>query len=403
MKNFKRIIALCLVIALSAIMLASCNSEKSRAVATYDGDKYVYEDDEDFLDFYNLNRYFYAYETGEDNTDNFEYNKILSNSVKETIIVRVFEEEIKEKEYTLDMNKVYSETANDIASFDSAYSGGFNQFCKDWDVSENVFLLYNKYEAMKELAKEFVTVHVSESEAKKYYDNNPEKYFKTPHYDVQTLYLQVADPSNEAKMNEAYHDAMIYIGLLNGGRSWESVKQTALLKYNANNGAYFTEYLSQLNHVSMKYFLNIMDLETALNSVKAEFEEKNGVSFDEMFPAGFEAYAKENKLMPETKEYNEALELYMNYASKLYNIEFEYAIKTEWEGGKTYHKPVYHAGFNSYVILTFTRIEEEDITITFEEAKESIIEILTEQKKDKAVENYISERIDDLKVQIEYK
>jgi hypothetical protein len=244
---------------------------------------------------------------------------------------------------------------------------------------------------------------VNDEEAKEYYDKNPEKYFKTPHYDVNTLFLQVLDPSDENQMHEAYEDALLYIDMLNTGRSWESVRDTAFLKYNKNHGRIFPEQFSCLNHVSMKHFLNIIDIETEIKIVKSEFAAKYGMSFEEMFPGGFEAYVKENSLKSETKEYSKALEIYMNYASKLYNIQFEYAIRTAWEAGVTYEKPIYNAVYNSYVVVTFTRIEEEDITITFKEAKEDIIEILKKTKKEKAVDDYISHLMDDLKVQIQYK
>ena len=404
MNILKRIGALCFVLALSVIMLTSCNEKKSEIVAKYDIDKYVYADDADFADFYNLNRYFYSYKSGEneDDIDNAEYNTILSEAVKETIIVRVFEEEIKEYDYSLDMEKIKYKADNDIASFNAAYEGGFEKFCEDWDLSENVFLLYNKYEAMKDIAKNFLEVEITDREAKKYYDENPEKYFKTPHYDISTIYLQLSDPSDNKAINRTYNDAMLYIGMLNSGRSWESIKETAFYKYN-EEGMIFTKQLTGLNHVSMKHFLNVIDLETELAVAEEEFAAANGMKFSEMFPGNFEQYALENELKPETKEFNRALEIYMSHASKIFNIEFRYAVKNYWEEGKTYHKPIYHAAYDSFVIVTFTRIEEENVNITFEEAKEEIVEILTETEKEKSVENYISQRMSELKVRIYYK
>jgi hypothetical protein len=405
MKNLKRFIALGLALALSVLVLSSCSDEKSDIVASYDGDKFIYEDDADFSDFYNLNRYFYAYELSDDESysSTYRYNTILSDAVRETVTVRVLEDEMARRGYTVDMEKVYEEAANDQAAFQGYYSGGFEQFCSDWGVSENVFVLYNKYEALRNLQKQFIKVSVSDEEAQKYYKNNPEKYFKIPHYDVQTLFLQVLDPSNEKMMNEAYNDALIYIQMLNSGRTWENVKATAFYKYNAERGMTFTEHLSCLNHISMKYFLNIVDFETQIQIIKDKFYEEHQMTFEKMFPGGFETYVKDNKLAVGTKEYNKALEIYMNYASELYNTEFYHAITAYWQEGKTYSKPIYHAAYNSYVVLTFSRIEEEDITITFEEAKESIVEILEQQKKESGVDDYISQIMDELKVQIQYK
>ena len=403
MKKIRKIIAILFILAISALAFSSCMGQKQKIIASYGDKQYVYEDDADFLDFYNLNRYFHSYETGDDVTNTSEYNNILSDAVKETIIVRVFEEEMEESGYTIDMDKVRAKAEADVATFNAAYDGGFEQFCKDWSVSKDVFLLYNRYEAMREIAKEYVEVEVSESEAVEYYNKNPEKYFKTPHYDVRTIFLQITEPSNTSEMAEAYDDAMLYIEMLNSGRSWESVKETAFIKYGESHGTVFTERLTGLNHVYMKYFLNVMDIETAVYIVENQFYEEHGMTFKEMFPGSFEDYVKENELLPETKEYNKALETYMTYSSVIYNIEFEYAIKNYWREGTTYYKPIYHAAYDSFVVVTFDRIEEEEITISFDEAKEDIMKILTENKKDKEVDNYISQRMSELKVKIEYK
>jgi hypothetical protein len=401
MRKFKKIIAVLLALALASIMLASCG-EENHAVAVYDGDNYIYEDDADFSDFYNLNRYFHSYEKGNEAKSKSEHNTILSTAVKQTVMVRILESEMRMRGSGIDMEKVMAEAALDEAAFDESYRGGFEKFCEDWDLSENVFVLFNKYEAIKEKEKETITVTVTEAEVEKYYNQNTDKYFKVPHYDVNTLFIQVTKPSDEDNMNEAYNDALVYMQMLNSGRTWENVKTTAAKKYNSYNGMLFSEYLSRLNHVSMEYFFEVSDLEAALAERDAEFIAENGVSFKEMFPCCFDDYAEENSLVPETKEYNLALEIYMNYASDVYNIEFNYAITNCWENSKTYEKPIYHYAYNSYVLITFAGIEEENITIEFEDAKESIIEILTESKKEKAVENLISEKMNELKVEINY-
>ena len=84
---------------------------------------------------------------------------------------------------------------------------------------------------MREIAKEYVEVEVSESEAVEYYNKNPEKYFKTPHYDVRTIFLQITEPSNTSEMAEAYDDAMLYIEMLNSGKSWERHNFSRLMQY----------------------------------------------------------------------------------------------------------------------------------------------------------------------------
>jgi hypothetical protein len=427
MKNFRKIIAALMALALSVIILASCGNNKEKPVAVYDGNEFIYETDDDFSDFYNLNRYFYAYESGSHASTSSEYNTVLSNAVKQTLMVRILGNESSLHGIAIDMEQVFLEAEKDKAAFESTYNGGFAQFCEDWGVSENVFVRHNTYEAIKEIEKKNAEVEVTDEEILKYYKNNPEKYFKTPHYDVQTIFLQVGDTSDSAEMRTVYNDALIYIQMLNSGRSWESVKQQASFKYNKANGLIFSEHLSMLNHVSMKYFFEVEDLNAALNKISEEFIDNYSLSFKEMFPDiagktvgegnvkntpltfdvifpnGFDAFVKEHKLERETKEYNFVLEAYMNYSQKVYDTEFNYAITNFWENGMTYYKPIYHSGYNSYVVMTFSRIEEENIKIELEDAKEEIIKILEEQKKDKAAENHISKKMAELKVQINYK
>ena len=403
MKNMKRIIAICLLLALSAVMLASCGGKKSQAVATYGGDKYVYEDDTDFFDFYKLNMYHHTLETGETNISNSEYNTILSDAVKSTIMLRVLEEEIAKRGLSVDMDAVNKKAEEDEAIYDKLYEGGFEKFLSDWGLSEDVFVIYNKYEALKEIAKEYLEIEdVTDAEAQKYYDDNPAKYFKSPHFDVNTLYLQVVKPDDADERKEVYNDAMLYIEMLNSGRSWDDVRETVSLKYNSEHGMIFTEYLSGMQCIAKEYFAYVEDLEAAVKALDDAFFEKNKISFEEMFPDGFDAYAAENKLVKETKAYNEALEIYMNYASERYLAEFRYAITTKWETGKTYSTPIYHASYDSYVVLTFTRIEDMAGEVTFEEAKEEIYGILEAQKKEKAMDNYLSRKMEELKVQIKY-
>ena len=427
MRNFRKLIAVFMALAVFAVMLASCVGEKEKPVAVYDGNQYIYESDEDFSDFYNLNRFFYAYEIGSEASTSSEYNTVLSNAVKQTVMTRILGEELLLHGVELDEAKILARAEADKATFESTYDGGFAQFCVNWGVSEKVFVRYNLYEAIKDIEKQNAEVEVSDEEAERYYKKNPEKYFKTPHYDVQTLFLQVRDPSNEREMKATYNDALIYIQMLNSGRSWESVQRQASFKYNEANGLVFSEHLSTLNHVSMKYFFEVEDLEASvaeieeqfINNYSDAFKERfpdlvgktvgegtiknTPLTFDEIFPGGFDNFVSERKIERGTKEYSFVLEAYMSYSQKMYETKFNHAITKYWKSGTTYSTPIFHAGYNSYVVVTFSRIEEDDITITFEEAKEEIIKILEDQKKDKAAENHISEKMSELKVQINYK
>ncbi len=427
MRNFRKLIAVLIALAVFAVVLASCGDDKEKPVAVYDGDQYIYESDEDFSDFYNLNRYFYAYEIGDEASTYSEYNTVLSNAVKQTVMLRILGDKIVFHDVELDEEKIRTEAEVDKATFESSYKGGFAGFCNDWGVSENVFLRHNLYEAIKDIEKQKAEVEVTDEEAKRYYIKNPEKYFKTPHYDVQTLFLQVRDPSNATEMESTYNDALIYIQMLNSGRSWESVERQASFKYNEANGLIFSEHLSTLNHVSMKYFFEVEDLDASLNKVSEQFVnhyseafkerfpdligktvgegtiKNTPLTFEQIFPNGFDAFVSEHKLERGTKEYNFVLEAYMNYSQKVYDTEFNYAITKYWKNKTTYTKPIYHSGYNSYVVVTFSHIEEENVTIEFEDAKESIIEILEDQKKEKAAENHISQKMNELKVQINYK
>jgi uncharacterized small protein (DUF1192 family) len=87
--------------------------------------------------------------------------------VKQTVTVRVLEGILAEHKITIDMENVEAEAESDKTTFDTYYEGGFEKFRADWGVSEDVFILYNKYEALKENAEKLMSEPtVNDEEAK---------------------------------------------------------------------------------------------------------------------------------------------------------------------------------------------------------------------------------------------
>ena len=400
----KRIIASLLVMSVLLIMLVSCDGGRETGmVASFSGG-YIYADDKDYADFYNLNKYYYSLESGKERMSSYDHNMIMSKAVRSTVTLRLLEDEIAHRGISLDMPQIESAARNDAEIYDNAYKGGFEAFCNDWNLSEDVFVTVNKLEAMKKIAQEsFVkTDEVTEADAKKYFTENQDEFISTPHYKVNTIFLQLLDPSKTANRILVYADALVFIEMLNSGKSWSSVAQTAALKYNLENGMTFSHYLTGSTEISKSDFIHVDEVKGALNELAEKFKEDNGISFEEKFPDGFEKYAEENELVKNTKEYNQAWEIYMNYCSERYMLEYRYAISTAWRTGKTYSKPIYHGGYDSYVILTFADVENDEVEISFDRAKAGIIRKLTAERKEKAFENYISEKIDRARVQIKY-
>ena len=190
--------------------------------------------------------------------------------------------------------------------------------------------------------------------------------------------------------------------MLNSGKSWESVRDTVARKYNLEHGMYFSHYLTGGQIISKSDFIRVNNLNTAVKELNDEFKFKNGISFEEMFPKGFHVYAEENKLSENTTEYNKAWEKYMNYYAKRYILEFRYAITANWETGKTYTYPMYHGGYDSYIILTFSNVKDDEGHITYEEAKEDIINKMKAERQENALEDYISKMLNEAGVQIRY-
>lgn len=401
MKNIKKFIVLILAFAVCAAMLASCGGKKDDAVARFGGDSYIYAEDSDFSDIYNLITYYHKLESAGDEISAVEYNIILRDAVKFTVEMRLLEDEAARRGYSVDMGKVEAAANEDEAFFEATYPGGFAAFCADWKLSEDVFVISNKYYALRETAKQnfFTTPDVTEEEAFAYYEENKEDFIKKPHFEIKELFLHVADgTSREAVCN----DANVYIAMLNAGKTWESVLDTAEMKYNLGNGMYFSHYLTGTEIIEKNEIENVESISLLKSRIDQEFKNKYGVNYREMFPNGFEEYIKTNGITKDSATYKRVFEAHINYCRELYNAEVSYAVTQKWETGKCYEFPVYHGGFESYVVIYFSSSEDEEGELSFEEAKADITAQIDNERKEIKFEDFISEKMDEAKVQIKY-
>ena len=86
----------------------------------------------------------------------------------------------------------------------------------------------------------------------------------------------------------------------------------------------------------------------------------------------------------------------------MYVAEVSYAVTQKWKTGKCYEFPVYHGGFESYVVIYFSSSEDEEGELSFEEAKADITAQIDNERKEIKFEDFISEKMDEAKVQIKY-
>ena len=116
-----------LVFAVVSALLVSCG-ETENAVATYGENNHIYAEDSDFSDFYHLYTYYHKIESTGDKMGSAEYNTILRDAVKTTVEMRLLEDEISRRGYSVDMEKVEEAANSDKNVFEKAYPGGFSAF-----------------------------------------------------------------------------------------------------------------------------------------------------------------------------------------------------------------------------------------------------------------------------------
>lgn len=389
MKTTKKILSLLLAVFMLAGMLVSCGKDKGELIATY-GDNSIYENDTDYSDFFMMNSYYYVSSTGKTTLSGDDYTAVVEESVKNTIIWREMNAQFKEIGYTVDEEAVKDAALEDAQYFDSSYTGGYAAFLEAWNLSEDAFTMFNKYEAMLDVAavKIMNVTEPTEEEVYNYYVANSADYVIDPHYSLSTIVVQATD---DVSVSEALADAKSYIDMLQSGKSWEEVKSASDIKYNIENGMMYSQFLSGEEKVYLSSFVPVSDLDAALAAIDADFKAENGVSFDEMFPEGFEAYVAANGLTGGSDAYNTADKLFYNYSAKVYNTEYAYIITTAWENGKTYAEPLYHAGLNCYAVITFNSLVEKASFESFDDVKDEISAEIFESEKETAINKYISQ------------
>lgn len=389
MKTTKRIIALLLVALMSLTLLVSCGKEdKGELMTTYNnGADFIYENDTDFKDFFMLNSYSFLSAAEKTSLSQEEYQNILSSSLESTIIWREMNKEFDKLGYSVDEKAAKDAALSDAQQFDASYTGGYKAFRETWNISENAFEMLNKYEMMLDMAAEKImnVTKPTEEEVKQYFVDYSYNYVVMPHYSVSSIVLQATD---KVPASEVLADANSYIEMLSSGKSWDEVKTAASLKYNYENGMMYSQIFTGEEKIYLKDFVKVTDLDAAVAEIDAAFKAKNKVSFDEIFPNGFEAYAKENNLTAGSEAYEAAHALFYNYTAQVYNAEFKYIISTAWADGKTYEKPIYHEGINCYSVVTFNKVVEEAGFKDFDEVKDQIASDIFATKKQEAVTVY---------------
>ncbi len=396
MKITKRIISLFLAAVLlgACVSLSSCGN-KGTLYATYEKGK-VYSEDTDFSDFLWTNIYSYAVQNNGAQLTDTEYNALIDNAIVSTVMYRQLKKHIKELDLSVDMDAVKLAAVSDAEAFEKNYTGGYEKFLKEWNVSENALQMIREYRAMIALIEDEVVEYekATEQEITDHYNLNASKYYIPPSYKLGNIVLQVIDKDDAAEKAEVLADAKGYIARLQGGESWDAVKQSALIKYNSENGHFYSDTLTGTEAVAVSDFESVSDLDTKLAELEADFKEKNGKTFAEMFPDGFKAYISANSIKENSEEYKSAEEIYYNYSAAVYKAEYNYAITTAFKNGTTYSEPLYHAGFGCYCVLTFVEKTDSISYTPLDEVKDDIREELEGPRKSEAAQAYLERLYD---------
>lgn len=207
MRITKKIFALILVVFMVAGSLVSCQKkpDSSRTLyAVYDGSKFIYADDTDFMDFLWTNIYSFAIENGGRQLTSEEYSSMITRSIKSTLVMRTLEKRLKKAGYSVDEDKIRLAAVSDAENFEKNYEGGYEKFLSEWNLSKNALFMVNKYQAMIDLAAEKLSDYkpATDEEANEYYLDNSINYYEPPAYQLYSLVLQVSDPSDSAKKAE---------------------------------------------------------------------------------------------------------------------------------------------------------------------------------------------------------
>lgn len=391
MKTTKKILSVLLVFAMLSCLLVSCGKDKGEIIAQYNENEYVYEKDTDYNDFFMLKSYQFIVSNGSTTLTDSQYNSIVEEAVKDTIVLREMKKQFKELGYSVDADAVKEAALSDAKYFDENYKGGYATFVSTWSLSEGAFTMFNEYDLMLQMAAEKIKgiSKPTETEAYDYYIANSDLYVVPPHYSIGNIVLEATDTVSK---ETALADANSYIAMLKGGKSWDEVKSAAAIKYNYENGMMYSEMFTGIEKKYLSTFEPVNDLDAAIAEIDAEFEKANKMSFKEMFPNGFDAYLKANNITEEdTEKYNAAKELHYNYSAKVYSVTYNHLITTEWEDGKTYSTPIWHDGINAYVIVTFNSVVDKSGFKSFDDVKESIIEEIYSKAMTEATERYKDE------------
>ncbi len=328
-------------------------------IAVYDG-KLVYQSDiEDIVNYHLITQY----------SSGDSYSDILANAVRTYVRYQLMEQDLAEKGYVLDEDKVEQSFEEAKAKIENIMT--YSKWCKTYQVSKKFLKEDIRRQELEKLFYEVTEIEVTEEEARNYYAIHAINDYTRPagYYWTSVIRPYKDDAVMEEEMLAAKEEMNAYLAkILDGSMTLEEVDEELDEKYSISNG--YTYSLYEGEEVTSTSKLIIMEDEAAFRDYLAELDE---------------TYATRD---PDAEEDSDEYTAYLNYLGKVFQANVYYQLQ-HMEVGEVCNTAL--ESYAGYYIIRLDAIETVNDFVPFEEVREEIIEILEEEAYETALSQYFTE------------